>query len=139
MWVWGYVYLSHRQGREASSDNLKGTTEMNTISDKVRQLVNYEGDVEPGFNIGAGLRITLDSTGDGFVVMREDHTIVLELPGQTGMLSVTTADLRQQEKAAITRVVRGARPHFTPDWQLWNAMRKRSKGIYTLLPVKHFI
>jgi hypothetical protein len=112
---------------------------MNAISDKVRQLVNYEGDVEPGFNVGAGLRITLDSTGDGFVVMREDHTIVLELPGQTGMLSVTTADLRQQEKAAITRVVRGARPHFTPDWQLWHAMRKRSKGIYTLLPVKDFI
>lgn len=112
---------------------------MHIISDKVRQLVNYEGDVEPGFNVGAGLRITLDSTGGGFVVMREDHTIVLELPGQTGMIRVTAADLEQPEKAAITRVVRGARPHFTPDWQLWNATRKRSKGIYAILPVKHFI
>lgn len=112
---------------------------MNTITDKVRQLVNCEGDVEPGFNVGAGLRITLDSTGNGFVVMREDHTIVLELPGQTGMIRVTARVLRQQEKAAITRVVRGARPHFTPDWQLWHAMRNRSKGERTLLPLKQFI
>lgn len=112
---------------------------MHIISDKVRQLVNFECDVEPGFGVGACLRITLDSTGDGFVVMREDHTIVLELPGLEGMIRVTTADLEQPEKAAITRVVRGARPHFTPDWQMWRAMRKRSKGIYMPLPVKRFI
>lgn len=112
---------------------------MNTISDKVRQLVNYEGDIEPGFSVGAGLRITLDSTGGGFTVMREDHTIVLELPGLEGMIRVTTADLTQQEKTAITRVVRGARPHFTPDWQMWYAMRKRNGSIYMSLPVKRFI
>ena len=108
---------------------------MNTITDKVRQLM--EGDIEPGFSVGAGL--WLYGSDPGFGLMRQDGAIVLTWPGQTGMIRVTTGDLTNQEKAAITRVVRGICPYKTPDWPLWHAMRKRSKRAYTLLPTKDFI
>lgn len=108
---------------------------MHHIIGIVRQFA--EGDIEPGFSVGAGL--WLYGTDPGFNLVRPDGTIVLSWAGETGMLSVTTADLRQQEKAAITRVVRVIRHHFTPDWPLWHAMRKRSKGERTLLPLKQFI
>ena len=108
---------------------------MHIITDSVRKLM--EGDIEPGFAVGAGL--WLYGSDPGFGLMRQDGTIVLTWPGQTGMIRVTTGDLRQQEKAAITRVVRGARPHFTPDWQLWHAMRNRSRGEHTFLPLKQFV
>lgn len=112
---------------------------MHIISDKVRKLMNFEGDIEPGFSVGAGLRVVLDNSGTGYMLTRWDGTIVLAWPGQTGMISVTTADLKQPEKVAITRVVRGIRQYRTPNWPLWNAMRKRSKGNFTLLPTAHFV
>lgn len=112
---------------------------MHIISDKVRQLMNFEGDIEPGFSVGAGLRIVLDSSGTGYMLTRWDGTIVLAWPGQTGMIRVTTADLKQPEKVAITRVVRGIRQYRTPNWPLWHAMRKRSKGAFTLLPTADFV
>lgn len=112
---------------------------MHIISDKVRKLMNFKGDTEPGFSVGAGLRVALDSSGTGYMLTRWDGTIVLAWPGQTGVISVTTADLTQQEKVAITRVVRGIRQHRTPNWPLWNAMRKRSKGAFTLLPTADFV
>lgn len=112
---------------------------MHIISDKVRQLMNYEGGIEPGFSVGAGLRIVLDSSGTGYTLTRWDGTIVLAWPGQTGAISVATADLKQPEKVAITRVVRGIRQNRTPNWPLWNAMRKRTKAPFTLLPTADFV
>lgn len=109
---------------------------MHTITNKVRKLMNFEGDVEPGFSVGAGLRVVLDSSGTGYMLLREDGTIALSWPMQGEIIvSVTTGYLTQQEKAAITRVVRGVLPHFTPDWPRWNATRTRRKIWRMILPV----
>lgn len=112
---------------------------MHIISDKVRKLMDFEGDVEPGFIVGAGLRIVLDSSGTGYMLLREDGTIALSWPMQGDLvINVTTGYLTQQEKAAITRVVRGILPHFTPDWPRWNATRTRRKIWRMPLPVRAF-
>ena len=112
---------------------------MHTITSKVRKLMNFEGDVEPGFIVGAGLRIVLDSSGTGYMLMREDGTIVLSWPLQGELIiGVTTGYLTQQEKAAITRVVRGILPHFTPDWPRWDVTRARRKVWRMILPVRDF-
>lgn len=112
---------------------------MHIISDKVRKVMNFEGGIEPGFNVGAGLRIVLDSSGTGYMLMREDGTIALSWPTQGELIiSVTTGYLSQQEKAAITRVVRGVCPHFTPDWQRWNVTRMRRNIWRMILPVRDF-
>lgn len=110
---------------------------MHIISDKVRKLMNFEGDIEPGFSVGAGLRIVLDSSGTGYMLMREDRTIALSWPVRGEIIiSVTTGYLTQQEKAAITRVVRGICPNFTPDWPRWNVARLRQKVWRMSLPVR---
>lgn len=112
---------------------------MHAITNKVRKLMNRGGDVEPGFSVGAGLRIVLDSSGTGYMLMREDGTIVLSWPVQGDpIISVTTGHLSQQEKAAITRVVCGISPHFTPDWPRWNVTRTRRKIWRMILPVRDF-
>lgn len=112
---------------------------MHIISDKVRKLMSSEGDVEPGFNVGAGLRIVLDSSGTGYMLMREDGTIVLSWPLQGELIiSVTTGYLTQQEKAAVTRVVRGLCPRFMPDWPRWNVTRTRRRVWRMILPVRDF-
>lgn len=112
---------------------------MHIISDKVRKLMSFEGGVEPGFSVGAGLRIVLDSSGTGYMLMREDGTIALSWPTQGELIiSVTTGYLSQQEKTAITRVVRGVCPHFTPDWQRWNVTRMRRNIWRMILPVRDF-
>lgn len=112
---------------------------MHSITDKVRQLMNCEGDVEPGFSVGAGLRVVLDSSGTGYMLMREDGTITLSWPTQGELIiGVTTGYLTQQEKAAVTRVVRGILPHFTPDWPRWNVTRTRRKIWRMILPVRDF-
>lgn len=109
---------------------------MHAITNKVRKLMDREGGVEPGFSVGAGLRIVLDSSGTGYMLMREDGTIALSWPTQGDLvISVTTGYLSQQEKAAITRVVRGICPHFTPDWPRWNVTRTRRKIWRMILPV----
>ena len=112
---------------------------MHTITNKVRKLMNFEGDVEPGFSVGAGLQIVLDSSGTGYMLLREDGTIALSWPMQGELvIGVTTGYLTQQEKVAITRVVRGVLPHFTPDWPRWNATRTRRKIWRMILPVRAF-
>ena len=109
---------------------------MHAITNKVRKLMSFESDIELGFSVGAGLRIVLDSSGTGYMLMREDGTIALSWPGQGELIiSVTTGYLTQQEKAAITRVVRGLCPHFTPDWPRWNVTRARRKVWRMSLPV----
>lgn len=110
---------------------------MHTITNKVHKLMNFEGDVEPGFSVGAGLRIVLDSSSTGYMLLREDGTIALSWPMQGALvIGVTTGYLTQQEKAAITRVVRVILPHFTPDWPRWNATRTRRKVWRMILPVR---
>lgn len=111
---------------------------MYTISGKIRQLMNCEGGVEPGFSVGAGLRVVLDSSGTGYMLMRGDGTIALSWPVQGELIiSVTTGYLTQQEKAAITRVVREILPRFTPDWLRWNVTRTRRKVWRMALPVRY--
>ena len=84
------------------------------ISEMIRGLMDF--DVEPGFSVGARLCVVLDSSGTGYLLIREDRTIVLEWGAGGGMVGVTVSDLSPSEKRAVTRVVRAIRPTFTPDW-----------------------
>lgn len=105
-----------------------------SISEKLRGLVRFE--VEPGFSVGAGLRLVLDSSGTGYCLVRDSGTIVLEWGIGGGMVSVTASDLSPSEKRAITRVVRVIRPFFTPDWGVWEGMRRRARGYRTMLATR---
>lgn len=105
-----------------------------TIISKIRDLFDFK--VEPGFSVGAGLKIVFDSSGTGYYLVREDGTIVLEWGIDGGMISVTTSQLTQPEKSVITRAVRVIRPGFTPDWGMWRTMRLRTSEHRTLLAIK---
>lgn len=105
-----------------------------TISEQIQGLCDRS--VEPGFSAGAGLRVVLDSSGTGFLLIREDRAIVLEWGAAGGMVGVTVSDLSPSEKRAITRVVRAIRPTFTPDWDKWRGMRRRALGCRTMLAVR---
>lgn len=76
------------------------------------------------------------ASGVGYLLIREDRTIVLEWGMGGGMVSVTVSDLSPSEKRAITRVVRAIRPTFTPDWDKWRGMRRRARGVRTMLAVR---
>lgn len=104
------------------------------ISEMIRGLMDF--DVEPGFSVGAGLCVVLDSSGTGFLLVREDGRIVLEWGAGGGMVSVTVSDLSPSEKRAVTRVVRAIRPTFTPDWGVWGGMRRRVSGYRTMLAMR---
>lgn len=104
------------------------------ICESVRALVRFE--CEPGFSVGGGLRVVVDSSGTGFLLIREDRSIVLEWSAGGGMVSVTVSDLLPSEKRAVTRVVRVIRPAFTPDWNKWRGMRRRALGCRTMLAVR---
>lgn len=104
------------------------------ISEMIRGLMDF--DVEPGFSVGARLCVVLDSSGTGYLLIREDRTIVLEWGMGGGMVGVTVSDLSPSEKRAITRVVRAIRPTFTPDWGVWEGMRRRASGYRTMLAVR---
>lgn len=69
-----------------------------TISERIRALMGF--DCEPGFSVGAGLCVVLDSSGTGYLLIREDRTIVLEWGAGGGMVSVTVSDLSPSEKRA---------------------------------------
>lgn len=105
-----------------------------SIIDNLTNLKNFT--VEPGFYVGAGLIISVDSSGTGYFVQRADGTILLEIPMSGGMITVTKINMTRAEKAAITRVVRVFRPGFTPDWDMWRAMRTRSHMPRHMLVVK---
>ena len=102
-----------------------------SIVDKVRGLMAFE--VEPGFSVGAGLRLVLDSSGTGYCLVRDSGIIVLEWGIGGGMVGVTVSDLSPSEKRAVTRVFRVIRPTFTPDWRMWEGMRRRALGCRTML------
>ena len=104
------------------------------ISEMIRDLM--DSDVEPGFMVGAGLRVVLNSSGTGYLLIRGDQTIALEWGAGGGMVSVTASDLSPSEKRAITRVVRVIRPAFTPDWGAWERMCRRALGCRTMLAVR---
>lgn len=104
------------------------------VSEMIRGLMGF--DVEPGFCVGAGLRVVLDSSGTGYLLVREDGFIVLEWGRSGGMVSVTVSDLSPSEKRALTRVVRVIRPTFTPDWGVWQGMRRRARGVRTMLAIR---
>ena len=114
------------------SENVRG--KIVTISEMIRGLMDF--DVEPGFSVGAGLCVVLDSSGTGFLLVREDGRIVLEWGAGGGMVSVTVSDLSPSEKRAITRVFRAICPRFTPDWGVWEGMRRRALGCRTMLAGK---
>lgn len=101
------------------------------ISEKIQGLMSF--DVEPGFAVGAGLRLVLDSLGTGYLLVRESGFVVLEWGMGGGMVGVTVSDLSPSEKRAVTRVVRVIRPMFTPDWGVWEGMRRRAAGARTML------
>ena len=105
-----------------------------SIVEKLRGLMAFE--VEPGFSVGAGLRLVLDSAGTGYLLIREDRTIVLEWGMGGGMVGVTVSDLSPSEKRAVTRVFRVIRPTFTPDWGVWQGMRRRALGFRTMLATR---
>lgn len=105
-----------------------------TISEKIRGLMVF--DIEPGFMVGGGLRVVFDSSGTGYLLVREDRTVVLEWGMGGGMVGVTMSDLSPSEKRAITRVVRAIRPMFTPDWGVWQGMRRRALGYRTMLATR---
>lgn len=102
-----------------------------SISEKVQGLLS--GAVEPGFAVGGGLRLVLDSSGTGYLLVRADRTIVLEWGMGGGMVGVTASALSLAEKRAVTRVFRAIRPTFTPDWGVWEGMRRRARGYRTML------
>ena len=101
------------------------------ISEKIQGLAAFA--VEPGFAVGAGLRLVLDSSGTNYLLVRADRTIVLEWGMGGGMVGVTVSDLSPSGKRAVTRVVRVIRPMFTPDWGVWEGMRRRAAGARTML------
>lgn len=105
-----------------------------SATSKLRDLIDFK--IEPGFSVGAGLKIVIDSSGTGYYLVREDGTIVLDWGIEGGMISVTISKLTQPEKSAITRVVRVIRPGFTPDWGMWRTMRLRTSEHRIMLPVK---
>lgn len=105
-----------------------------SISEKLQRFVRFE--VEPGFSVGAGLRLVLDSSGTGYLLVRESGSIALEWGRGGGMVSVTTSELSSSEKRAITRVVRVIRSGFTPDWGVWEGMRRRALGFRTMLATR---
>lgn len=105
-----------------------------SIVDKVCELMAFE--VEPGFPVGAGLRLVLDSSGTGYCLVRDSGIIVLDWGIGGGMVSVTVSDLSPSEKRAVTRVVRVIRPTFTPDWGAWEGMRRRALDCRTMLAVR---
>lgn len=102
-----------------------------SIVEKLRRLMDF--DVEPGFSVGAGLRLVLDSSGTGYCLVRDSGIIVLEWGIGGGMVGVTVSDLSPSEKRAVTRVFRVIRPTFTPDWRMWQGMRRRALGCRTML------
>lgn len=102
-----------------------------SIVEKLRGLMNF--DVEPGFSVGAGLRLVLDSSGTGYLLIREGGFIVLEWGIGGGMVGVTVSDISPSEKRAVTRVFRVIRPAFTPDWRMWQGMRRRALGCRTMM------
>ena len=104
------------------------------ISERIQGLMSFA--VEPGFAVGAGLRAVLDSSGTGCLLVRADRTIVLEWGLGGGMVGVTMSDLSPSEKRAVTRVVRAIRPSFTPDWGVWEGMRRRARGFRTMLALR---
>lgn len=104
------------------------------ISEKIRGLMGFA--IEPGFTVGGGLRVVLDSSGTGYILVRDSGTIVLEWGCGGGMVSVTVSDLSPSEKRAVTRVVRAIRPTFTPDWGVWEGMRRRARGVRTMLAIR---
>ena len=101
------------------------------ISEMIHALMGF--DCEPGFSVGGGLRGVGDSSGTGFLLVREDGLIVLEWGAGGGMVGVTVSDLSPSEKRAATRVFRVIRPTFTPDWGAWQGMRRRALGCRTML------
>lgn len=105
-----------------------------TIAAQVRALMGF--DCEPGFSVGGGLRVVLDSSGTGYLLARESGFIVLEWGLGGGMVGVAVSDLSPSEKRAITRVVRVIRPTFTPDWGVWEGMRRRALGYRTMLATR---
>lgn len=105
-----------------------------TISERIRAMMNF--DCEPDFSVGAGLYAVLDSSGTGCFLVRESGSIVLEWGLGGGMVGVTVSDLSPSEKRAVTRVVRAIRPTFTPDWGVWEGMRRRARGVRTMLAVR---
>ena len=100
----------------------------------VRGLMRFE--IDPGFTVGADLRVVLDSSGTGYLLVRDSGTIVLEWGHGGGMVGVTVSDLSPSEKRAVTRVVRAIRPTFTPDWGVWEGMRRRAAGARTMLAIR---
>lgn len=104
------------------------------ISEKICGLMGFA--TEPGFTVGAGLRVVLDSSGTGYMLVRDSGTIVLEWGRGGGMIGVTASDLSPSEKRAVTRVVRAIRPTFTPDWGVWEGMRRRARGVRTMLATR---
>lgn len=105
-----------------------------SITSSIQDLINLK--IEPGFSVGAGLRIVFDFSGTGYYLVREDTTIVFHWSLITSIVSVTTLQLTQPEKTAITRVFRVIRPGFTPDWDVWRMMRLRTSKHRIMLPAK---
>lgn len=105
-----------------------------SITSSIQDLINLK--IEPDFSVGAGLRIVLDSSGTGYYLVREDTTIVFHWSLENHMVSVTTLQLTQPEKTAITRVFRVIRPGFTPDWDVWRMMCLRTSKHRIMLPAK---
>lgn len=105
-----------------------------SIISRIQDLINLK--IEPGFSVGAGLKIVLDSSGTGYYLVREDETIVFHWSLEGTVISVTTLQLTQPEKSAITRVVRVIRPGFTSDWDMWRMMRLRTSKHRVMLPAK---
>nr|DAR19472.1 MAG TPA: hypothetical protein [Caudoviricetes sp.] len=105
-----------------------------SISEMVHGLMGF--DCEPGFCVGAGLRVVSDSSGTGYLLVRNGGFIVLEWGRGGGMVSVTVSDLSPSEKRAVTRVVRVIRPMFTPDWGVWQGMRRRALGCRMMLATR---
>ena len=101
------------------------------ISERIQGLMSFA--VEPGFAVGAGLRAVLDSSGTGCLLVRDSGDIVLEWGLGGGMVGVATSALSPAEKRAVTRVFRAIRPTFTPDWGVWEGMRRRARGYRTML------
>ena len=104
------------------------------VSEKIQGVMRFA--VEPGFAVGGGLRLVLDSSGTGYLLVRADRTIVLEWGMGGGMVSVTVSDLSPSEKRAVTRVVRAIRPLLTPDWGVWEGMRRRAHDYRTMLALR---
>ena len=105
-----------------------------SIDSKLRDLINFK--TEPGFSVGAGLKIVLDSSGTGYYLVREDKTVIFHWSLESTVISVITLQLTQPEKTAITRVFRVIRSGFTPDWDMWRMMCLRTSKYRIMLPAK---